>query len=38
MTNVLIIGATSSIGQITTKYLLNKTDDNITLMARYIGL
>jgi len=38
MTNVLIIGATSSIGQAATKYLLNKTDDNITLMARYTGL
>lgn len=38
MTNVLIIGATSSMGQIATKYFLDKTDDNITLMARYIGL
>jgi len=38
MTNVLIIGATSSIGQVATKYLLDKTDDNITLMARYTNL
>lgn len=38
MTNVLIIGATSSIGQAAAKYLLNKTDDNITLMARYTNL
>lgn len=38
MKNVLIIGATSSMGQIAAKYFLNKTDDNITLMARYTGL
>lgn len=38
MANVLIIGATSSMGQLATKYFLNKTDDNITLMARYTGL
>ncbi|GEO79136.1 NAD-dependent epimerase dehydratase [Companilactobacillus mindensis DSM 14500] len=38
MANVLIIGATSSMGQLATKYFLNKTYDNITLMARYTGL
>ncbi|MFH5810618.1 NAD(P)H-binding protein [Companilactobacillus sp. FL22-1] len=38
MTNVLIIGATSLMGQTAAKYFLNKTDDNITLMARYTGL
>ena len=34
MTNVLIIGATGSIGQRVTKYFLDKTDDYLTLMAR----
>lgn len=38
MANVLIIGATSSMGELATKYFLDKTDDNITLMARYTGL
>lgn len=38
MTKVLIIGATSSIAQATAKYLLNNTDDQITLMARYVGM
>ncbi|KRN98918.1 NAD(P)H-binding protein [Companilactobacillus kimchiensis] len=38
MANVLIIGATSSMGQLAARYFLNKTDDNITLMARYTGL
>lgn len=38
MTNVLIIGATSLMGETAAKYFLNKTDDNITLMARYTDL
>jgi len=38
MANVLIIGATSVMGQTAAKFFLNKTDDNITLMARYTGL
>lgn len=38
MANVLIIGATSAMGELAAKYFLNKTDDNITLMARYTGL
>ncbi|WP_338232769.1 NAD(P)H-binding protein [Companilactobacillus muriivasis] len=38
MANVLIIGATSLMGQKATKFFLDKTDDNITLMARYTGL
>ncbi|MQS76969.1 NAD(P)H-binding protein [Companilactobacillus halodurans] len=37
MTNVLIIGATSLVGQKATKYFLNKTDDHLTLMARNPG-
>ncbi|WP_119318626.1 NAD(P)H-binding protein [Companilactobacillus formosensis] len=38
MKNILIIGATSAMGELATKYFLNKTDDNITLMARYTNL
>lgn len=38
MANVLIIGATSRMAQVATKYFLNNTDDSITLMARYTGL
>ncbi|WP_338217201.1 NAD(P)H-binding protein [Companilactobacillus muriivasis] len=38
MANVLIIGATSLMGQKAAKFFLDKTDDNITLMARYTGL
>ncbi len=34
MTNVLIIGATSLVGQKVTKHFLEKTDDHLTLMAR----
>ncbi|KRM62570.1 hypothetical protein FC26_GL002146 [Paucilactobacillus vaccinostercus DSM 20634] len=35
MTNVLIIGATGSIGSVTRKYFLENTDDQLTLMSRY---
>jgi len=34
MTNVLIIGATGSIGSVTRQYFLDHTDDQLTLMAR----
>ncbi|WP_143461515.1 NAD(P)H-binding protein [Levilactobacillus enshiensis] len=34
MTNVLIIGATGSIGSVTRQYFLDHTDDHLTLMAR----
>ncbi|MBA1394529.1 NAD-dependent epimerase/dehydratase family protein, partial [Lactobacillus sp. XV13L] len=35
MTNVLIIGATGSIGRVTRQYFLNNSDDQLTLMARH---
>lgn len=35
MTNILIIGATGSIGQGTRNYLLQNTTDHLTLMARH---
>lgn len=35
MTNILIIGATGSIGQATRNYLMQNTDDQLTLMARH---
>lgn len=35
MTNILIIGATGSIGQATRTYLLQNTTDHLTLMARH---
>lgn len=35
MTNILIIGATGSIGQVTRHYLLQNTQDHLTLMARH---
>lgn len=35
MTNVLIIGATGSIGSVTRKYFLENTDDQLTLMSRF---
>lgn len=35
MTNILIIGATGSIGQVTREYLLQNPDDQLTLMARH---
>ncbi|WP_225047677.1 NAD(P)H-binding protein [Lacticaseibacillus kribbianus] len=35
MTNILIIGATGSIGQATRNYLLQNTTDQLTLMARH---
>ena len=35
MTNILIIGATGSIGQVTRNYLLQNTKDALTLMARH---
>lgn len=38
MENILIIGATSLMGQTAAKFFLNKTDDNITLMSRYTNL
>ncbi len=34
MTNILIIGATGSVGSVTRQYFLNNTDDHLTLMAR----
>ncbi|UIF28874.1 NAD(P)H-binding protein [Levilactobacillus brevis] len=34
MTNVLIIGATGSVGSVTRQYFLDHTDDQLTLMAR----
>lgn len=37
MTNVLIIGATGSVGQTTRNYFLDNTNDNLTLMARHPG-
>ncbi|WP_353845822.1 NAD(P)H-binding protein [Furfurilactobacillus sp.] len=37
MANVLIIGATGSIGQVTRQYFLEHTDDQLTLMARNVG-
>lgn len=37
MVNVLIIGATGSIGQVTRQYFLEHTDDQLTLMARNVG-
>ena len=38
MTNILIIGATGSIGQATRNYLMQNTDDQLTLMARHTSL
>lgn len=35
MTNILIIGATGSLGQATRNYLLQNTSDQLTLMARH---
>lgn len=35
MTNILIIGATGSVGQTTRNYFLDNTNDNLTLMARH---
>ncbi|WP_125714244.1 NAD(P)H-binding protein [Companilactobacillus kedongensis] len=35
MTNVLIIGATGSVGQTTRNYFLDNTNDDLTLMARH---
>ncbi|AKP67353.1 NAD(P)H-binding protein [Companilactobacillus ginsenosidimutans] len=35
MTNVLIIGATGSVGSTTRSYFLQNTDDKLTLMARH---
>ncbi len=35
MTNVLIIGATGSVGQTTRNYFLDNTNDNLTLMSRH---
>ncbi|WP_125583888.1 NAD(P)H-binding protein [Levilactobacillus cerevisiae] len=37
MTNVLIIGATGSVGSVTRRYFLANTDDQLTLMARNTG-
>ncbi len=37
MTNILIIGATGSVGQVTRQYLLQHSDDQLTLMARHAG-
>lgn len=34
MTNVLIIGATGSVGSVTRQYFLDNSDDQLTLMAR----
>ncbi|WP_395322273.1 NAD(P)H-binding protein [Levilactobacillus parabrevis] len=34
MTNILIIGATGSVGSVTRQYFLDNTDDQLTLMAR----
>ncbi|GAX06349.1 NAD-dependent dehydratase [Secundilactobacillus pentosiphilus] len=34
MVNVLIIGATGSVGSVTRRYFLDHTDDQLTLMAR----
>lgn len=34
MTNILIIGASGTVGGITRRYLLDNTDDQLTLMAR----
>lgn len=34
MTNILIIGATGSVGSVTRQYFLDHTDDQLTLMAR----
>jgi len=34
MTNILIIGATGSVGSVTRRYFLDNTDDQLTLMAR----
>ncbi|KRL85958.1 hypothetical protein FC50_GL001361 [Lacticaseibacillus pantheris DSM 15945 = JCM 12539 = NBRC 106106] len=35
MTNVLIIGATGSVGQVTRNYFLQNSNDSLTLMARH---
>lgn len=35
MTNILIVGATGSIGQATRNYLLQNSNDQLTLMARH---
>lgn len=35
MTNILIIGATGSIGQATRNYLMQNTADQLTLMTRH---
>jgi len=37
MANVLIIGATGSVGRVTRQYFLDNTDDQLTLMARSTG-
>lgn len=37
MTNILIIGATGSVGRVTRQYFLDHTDDQLTLMARNVG-
>ncbi|KRK97845.1 hypothetical protein FD04_GL000817 [Secundilactobacillus odoratitofui DSM 19909 = JCM 15043] len=36
MTNILIIGATGTVGSATRQYLLTHTDDQLTLMARHV--
>lgn len=35
MTNVLIVGATGSVGSVTRQYFLDQTTDQLTLMARH---
>ncbi|KRM11189.1 NAD(P)H-binding protein [Paucilactobacillus suebicus] len=37
MTNVLVIGATGTVGNTTRRYFLDHTDDHLTLMARNTG-
>lgn len=37
MTNVLIIGATGSVGSVTRQYFLDNTADHLTLMARNVS-
>lgn len=36
MVKILIIGATGSVGQVTRAYLLQHSDDELTLMARHV--
>jgi uncharacterized protein YbjT (DUF2867 family) len=37
MTNVLIIGATGSVGSVTRQYFLDHSADHLTLMARHVS-